>query len=433
MNITRASSKFLLGIIFLFTSSSCGLKPDILSTPSPSPDAIGPLNETLNTPIATWVQMIGKDQENSSRDAIITPDGGLLIVGGVGDFNQSELVGGVMLVRTDKYGKLLWQETYGGEGYDFGSTIIEASDSGYLIAGETTSFGAVGSDGYLIKVNDSGQVLWSKTFGGELNEVFNTILPAPNGGYYLVGNIVDPNDFITDPGAAGYGGFAGRSNVIIVRLDAEGNQIWSQVIESKSNTLASDGLISEEGDIYVLATLIKFPEWGDDLVLMKFDLDGELIWLKTWAEENLGGYAMARDKDGNLVITGIRTTEELKRSDFFLLKVDPNGNQIFFKEFGSPVLFEIGRDVLSMDDGSYLILTSATSSFYADRSSSSLFSVDHDGAFLWESKIQIDFSIKGAFFQTHPDGGYVITGIVTDKNGKFQTILIRTNFDGSLH
>ena len=429
---SRSYSHLIVLLLGMCITAGCGMTNETPPTPTvlPAPTITSPdFQEGLN--ISAWFQLYGKNKESSAGDVLITQDGGFLVVGGIGQFQESESIGGVMLIRTDPQGKIFWQEIYGGDGFEFGASAIESLDEGYLIIGETTSFEAAGSDGYILKVDEDGQLLWSRTIGGKLNETLNTILSVPENGYFLVGNTVDPNDFITNPGVAGYGGFAGRSNVYVTMLDTTGEQIWSKVIESDSNMIASEAVLSVEGDLYVLASLIKFPEPGDDLVLYKFDPSGELLWTRIWEEGDLGGRAITRDREGNLVITGISSPETDGPSDLFILKTDPDGFEMFFTLYGTPGLYESGRDIIVMSDGNYVVLTDSHQDLFSGVSSSGLLSVDFNGAQLWESRIDLPYSIKGATFKPHPQGGFVITGAVFSQNGEFSTILVRTDSSGA--
>lgn len=413
--------------------SGCDSSPEIITSPSPSP-TFAPFQQTpvVTQPptISTWFQIYGENKESAGSDLIFTPDGGALIVGGVGQFVGNDLIGGVMLLRTDKNGELLWQQVYGGKGYDFGAAIARLPDGGYIIAGATTSLGSGGSDGYVIGVDESGLLLWSKTYGGTLNEVFNSVHPIQDAGYYLIGNVEDPKDFITDPGVAGYGGFAGRSNIYIVCVDHRGKEKWSKVIESDLNMISVDGMLSSGGDILVLATTIKYPKPDNDLVLVRFDGNGHQVWVQSWDEGDLSGYAMTQDHEGNILIIGTIGDEENSTSDAFVLKLDPDGNEIWLQRYGVESLYQIGRDIVVMSDGNYAILTQRTSSLFSTKSSTSIQAIDPDGNFLWESYIESDYSIKSGSLFNHPDGGFVIVGGGVGFNGEFKTVLIRTDSDG---
>jgi hypothetical protein len=435
------SLRFISLSIFLVISvaliSGCSPGPEGIASPTPTEVPIQETpSSTQEVPISTWSQVYSKGKENSGSELVFTNDGGMLIVGGIGHFRDNEPIGGVMLLRTDERGEPLWQRVFGGDGYDYGSAIIESHEGGYLIAGATRSFGSGGSDGYVIGVNEFGEESWSKTYGGALNELFNTILPIPGEGFYLVGNVEDPKDFITDPGVAGYGGLAGRSNVYIVRLDQKGNQDWEKVIESELNIISTDALLSIDGNILVLATVIKFPTPDNNLLLYSFDESGDPMWIKTWEDGDMSGYAMDQDRAGNLLITGIVEGESDSTTDAFLLKLDPEGNELWLTQFGTPNQYEIGRDVVVMENGNYAVLAQQTPSFFVSDISNSIRIFDSDGDLLWESEIELDefeYSLKSGALFNHPEGGFIIVGAGTGTSGEFITMLIRTDADGSIN
>ena len=101
-----------------------------------------------------------------------------------------------------------FQRTIGGTINDYAQSIIQTIDGGYAVAGETNSFGAGGSDFYIVKFDASGTLQWSRTIGGAGNESANSIIQTTDGGYVV----------------AGYTGSfgAGGNDVYIVKLDASG-------------------------------------------------------------------------------------------------------------------------------------------------------------------------------------------------------------------
>ena len=71
------------------------------------------------------------------------------------------------ILKLDRSGNVVWQKTYGGEKNDYASSIRQTTDKGYIVAGCTYSFGAGGSDLWILKLDRSGNVVWQKTYGGE--------------------------------------------------------------------------------------------------------------------------------------------------------------------------------------------------------------------------------------------------------------------------
>ncbi|MGQ9620457.1 MAG: hypothetical protein ACUVTX_05665, partial [Bacteroidales bacterium] len=84
-------------------------------------------------------------------------------------------------------GNIIWQKTYGGDNDDHANSITVAPDDGYIIAGTTKSFGSGWRDILLFKIDNSGNIVWQKTFGGEYYDSAWSIIPANDGGYVVAG------------------------------------------------------------------------------------------------------------------------------------------------------------------------------------------------------------------------------------------------------
>ena len=89
--------------------------------------------------------------------------------------------GEINLEKKDKDGKVIWSKYYGGSGYEYAGSFIKSNDGGYLIIGTTSSYGKGNNDVFLIKTDDEGEEIWSKTFGGFFNEYGKFIKELPNG------------------------------------------------------------------------------------------------------------------------------------------------------------------------------------------------------------------------------------------------------------
>ena len=93
----------------------------------------------------------------------------------------------VYLLRTDGLGDTLWTKTFGGTKKDEGFSVLETTDGGFLVAGYTESFGAGGKDFYLIKTNSSGNTSWTKVYGGISDELAYIVKQTNDGGYIATG------------------------------------------------------------------------------------------------------------------------------------------------------------------------------------------------------------------------------------------------------
>ncbi len=132
-----------------------------------------------------WEKSYGGFNNDIGKSIIQLADSGFVIAGYTNSFGA----GGydMLVVRTDKAGTLIWQKTFGGLDWDFGNCVIEASNGGFIICGHTYSFGYGKSDGYLVKLDINGNYQWQKTYGGNEDDNFKSIIETYNNLFTVVG------------------------------------------------------------------------------------------------------------------------------------------------------------------------------------------------------------------------------------------------------
>jgi hypothetical protein len=428
----RKKSLVILLVLIIMAVSACEVDTPQESIPLPETmGAASSIDPNIPEPSSqdnAWLRTYADDYISMGGDVIQTNDGGFLIIGSIGGDQATNLQGGVLLIRTDPNGEVLWQRVYGGAEYDAGWKVLEAADGNFILAGETASFGEGGLDGYLIKVDQEGNEIWSHTYGTPLNETITSVALTPDGGYYLVGNSVNPADIVADPGAAGYGGYAGRSNIYIVRIDSEGNELWSQIIESDNNVIAFAGLSVPDGGLVILSTIMFFPDLNNELYLLRLGDNGQTIWSRVLDDGSFSGYAMIPSSDGCFIITGTYANPESWGTDVFLLKVDMDGNELWRTIYGDPARYEDGVSIIETLEDTYLVLTSSTYSLYAGEAEVDLLFFDMDGDYLRTEQVNSGYGIKAQAILQLADGSYVITGSTINSSlNTYQVVLIKTD------
>jgi len=132
-----------------------------------------------------WTRSFGGERHEKCHSIIQTEDGGFALAGRTNSFGAGW--DDFWLIRTDADGDSLWSRTYGGERDDLCYSLIQTADDGFALAGKTQSFGAGGDDFWLVKTNSDGDSLWSLTFGGRTNDVCQSIIQTADGGFALAG------------------------------------------------------------------------------------------------------------------------------------------------------------------------------------------------------------------------------------------------------
>jgi WD40 repeat protein len=403
------------------------LPPTATMAPEPSPTATAQPTPTATPPAVSvaWQQTYRVNGSEVVHDVLMAEDGGYYLVGTANLVFDPEQNGDVYLVRTDAAGKKLWEKTYGGDRFEEGNTILPTNDGQLMIIGYTASFDASGIDVYMIKVDHDGNELWSKTFGGSLDEMGGG-KQMPDGGFILGGNVVDPNDIVADPGAAGYAGYAGRSNIFIARTDGDGNELWTQTFGGAQNVIATTGVQSPDGGFVILASIIAYPEPGNHIYLLKVDENGQEVWSRTWAEDDASGYALVQTSDGGYLLTGPYLPPGSEKEDFLFIKTDAEGNEVWRSTFGDPDMIDYAVVLTEAADGGYVAAGESVKDYYSGDSDMSLVKIDAQGQLVWQEKIETNAHHMLARILQHLDGGYVIaTSIVSSRDFEFDIMLIK--------
>jgi len=132
-----------------------------------------------------WTKKLGGSFYDDAYSIQKTSDGGFIIFGTTRSFG---VIGyDVYIIKTGSDGTVQWSKTYGGIGDDFGSKGIVTIDSGYAVVGYTNSFGMGGYDVYLLKLDQNGDTLWSRTFGGPDDDQASSIQQTTDGGFIISG------------------------------------------------------------------------------------------------------------------------------------------------------------------------------------------------------------------------------------------------------
>jgi len=207
-----------------------------------------------------WQKDLGGADWDLAYSVLPASDGGYIIAGNTYSFDRG--IYDFYLVKTDADGNPLWQKTISGAVSGFARSMQPTSDGGYIIAGETSSFGGGNLDAYLIKIDVDGNLLWQKAFGGANNDSAHSVLPTSDGGYIIAGH--------TESFGAGY------YDVYIVKTDADGNELWYKTFGGFNSELAYSVQPSGDGGYIFAGFTESFGAGDSDVYLIKADPNGNV-------------------------------------------------------------------------------------------------------------------------------------------------------------
>jgi len=206
-----------------------------------------------------WAKTYGGTDWDRGSSVQQTSDGGYILAGLTWSFGASG--GDIFLVKTDANGNVQWAKTYGGSGWDQPYSVQQTSDGGYILTGETTSFGAGDRDFFLIKTDANGNVQWAKIYGGTNWDQAFSVQQTSDGGYIVAG------------GTWSFG--AGGYDFLLIKTDANGNVQWAKTYGTANNDIAwSVQQTSDGGYIVAGDSPLGMGLW--DIFLIKTDANGNI-------------------------------------------------------------------------------------------------------------------------------------------------------------
>jgi parallel beta-helix repeat protein len=275
------------------------------------------LVKTDSAGIMQWNETYGGTGFDSAYTVVQTVDGGYVIVGSTMSFGA----GGSdsWLVKTDSSGIMQWNKTYGGKNYDFGIRVIQTSDGGYALAGQAQSFGAGGGDFWLVKTDSSGVMQWNKTYGGTNSDYPNAMIQTTDGGYALAGSV---------------GSLFPSYDSWLVKTDSSGIMQWNKTYGGTNYDVTWSVVQTADGG-YALGGYISDDAGDVDMQLVNTDSSGNMLWNKTYGEADAeGAFSMVRTSDGGFALAGITNSSGAGNYDSCLVKTDSTGNMKWNKTYG---------------------------------------------------------------------------------------------------
>ncbi|HET7630450.1 MAG TPA: hypothetical protein VFK03_03685, partial [Candidatus Saccharimonadales bacterium] len=264
-----------------------------------------------------WSKTWGGINPDYGYSLASTSDGGFVVTGYTLTASASY---DTFLAKYDSAGNLAWSKAWGGPSDDFGRSVIQTSDGGYAITGYTLSFGAGGYDMFLVKFNSSGGFSWSKTWGGTNSDSGFDLVQTSDGGYAVTGDsnsfgLNDADMFLAKFDSSGNFSWSKTWGGSDTKGEGGHGDYGKSLIQTSDNGYAITGYTD------------SFGIGSNDAFLAKYDSSGNLSWSKTWGgSSDEYSLSIVQTSDGGYAATGYTQSYTTGANDIFLVKYDSSGS-----------------------------------------------------------------------------------------------------------
>jgi hypothetical protein len=205
-----------------------------------------------------WTRSYADTNFNATVYSVrLAKDGGFVACGSIQDKNTQDV--NALLFKTDSLGNILWARSYGESDYDYAQQVEVTSDSGFVIAAVTYSFGAGLADFFLIKTDSTGNLLWSKTYGGASDDRSESVRQTTDGGYLFTGESASFTQGILD--------------VYMIRTNAAGDTLWTQTRNGLQNNEGYSLVLTSNGGFAITGNYYS-QQGNNDVFLLKAGPNG---------------------------------------------------------------------------------------------------------------------------------------------------------------
>jgi uncharacterized delta-60 repeat protein len=284
-----------------------------------------------------WQKTYGGAYYDHAQSIQVTVDGGYVVAGNTSPYETGS-GSDIWVLKLDGNGNPVWWKTYGGAHYDGAQSIQVTADGGYVVVGQTTSYGSANTDIWVLKLDANGNSVWQKTYGWSGGLIHAQSIQVTSDGSYVV---------------AGYYNSSMPGKIWVLRLDESGNAVWWKTYGGSRHEFGGFIQVTADGGYVVAGNTSSYGSGSSDLWVLKLDAFGDFIWQKAYA----GAYfaqSIQVTADGGYVVKG----KSLQKAA--VLRINSNGDLDFCGMANSTNATAKGAAAVSVDSTAMATDTLAT-------------------------------------------------------------------------
>jgi len=308
----------------------------------------------------------------------------------------------------------LWSKTYGGVGTDYSISLCPAHDEGYIM--QCSSNGTGNEQVWIIKTDAQGDSVWGRVYGGTQDDSPGNVGKTSDGGYFFTG-------YTRSSGA-------GSSDFWLVKMDSEGQQVWSRTYGGTGEEHCYWGQQTPDGGFILAGETESFGNANYDVWVLKVNADGDSMWSHQYGGDtaDAGGTYVSLTADGGYIVSGVTRPAGSPVGQFWLIKLQASGATEWSHTYGDE-WDDVPWCVTQCCNGEFVAIGNSTRS--NGMTDAWLLKTTINGDSLWGTYVgeldanEIAFTVIEA-----ADGGYVIGG--QDALAGGNVMLVRTDFLGTV-
>ena len=286
-----------------------------------------------------WRVLLGGKKEDDAKAIIRALDGSLIVLGSSKSFAKN-YDRDIYVAKISLEGKMIWEQSLGGDRDEFAGGIARTDDGGLLVVGDSNSFGNGYKDVYIAKLDQNGKMISSHVIGGEKEDSAQALTRTTDGNMMLVG--------YREPERSG------DTDFFVMKLDQNGKKIWAKTYGEDQSDSLNGVTATADGGIVATGSTRSYKSAQTDMSVLKLDRDGNIVWHKIYGFKYYEyGNAVVSTDDGAVMVAGGTSTLGKGDHSVYMIALDKSGKLIWSHVYG-----DRGKDTMNaiarMDDGSMI-------------------------------------------------------------------------------
>jgi hypothetical protein len=340
-------------------------------------------------PVTTWVTTYGGPWADDVQEVQQTAEGGFVVAGNTWSSGAGYSDFWILKLRAD--GTIYWQKVYGGNVWDYATSMDQTADGGYIVAGWTESFGAGAKDAWVLKLRADGSIDWQRTYGGTAQEEVSSIQRTADGGYIVAG------------WTESFG--AGSRDAWVLKLRANGSIEWQKSYGGTAYEEGSSIQQTTDGGYILAGRTASFGAGLWDAWLLRLNPDGSVLWQKAYGSTDWDVAFLAQQTtDLGFIVSGRRGF------DAWVCKLNPAGSVAWQNIYSGPDLDNYHDSFAQQTTDGGFIVAGHTFSFGAGSTDAWLMKLRANGALSWQKTYGGAGWDGVGWIQQTADGGYIAAG-----------------------